>query len=62
MPNITEIRIIQRRTLHMLLQIKKDLDKKGVTSESLALNINVITSEMDSDDIAAVEKKIRELQ
>ena len=62
MPNILEIRVTQRRMLHMLLQIKKDLDKKGVTSESLELNINVIVSEMQDEDIAVVEKRIQELQ
>ena len=62
MPNIMEIRVAQRRTLHELLRIKKDLDEQGITSNPLNVYINATKTEMDAEDVAYVEKMFSELK
>ena len=55
MPTNNELRSMQKRSLHQLLMIKKNQEK-------LDEYINVTKTEMDAEDVAYVEKMIKELE
>ena len=57
-----EISMTQKRVLHTLLLVKKELDEMGVSSHSLTRGINAAKTEMVAEDIAFVEKMISELE
>ena len=60
MSAIPELKTIQKRNLHQLLMIRKELgDRK---SRYLEEYINVAKAEMDAEDFAYVQKTIEELQ
>ena len=61
MPSNTELRAMQKTTLHHLLLIKHELDKKNITATELDKYISVTIAAMEAEDVAYVQKVLERL-
>jgi hypothetical protein len=57
-----EIRGMQKRVLHHFLRVKKELEENGVASKHLNEIVSVFETEMDIEDVAYVQKRVKELE
>ena len=63
MPNLTEIKVEQKRRLHPLIYIQKLINEKDIEGAERELKkiINATETEMEKEDVAYVREQVSKL-